>query len=71
MTYQENAKLWLNRPFDQETITQVKELQENPEKLEDAFYTNLSFGTGGMRGVMGMGTNRINKYTLGKASQGL
>ena len=71
MTYQENAKLWLNRPFDQETITQVKELQENPEKLEDAFYTNLSFGTGGMRGVMGVGTNRINKYTLGKASQGL
>ena len=45
MTYQENAKLWLNRPFDSETIVQVKELQKNPEKLEDAFYTNLSFGT--------------------------
>ena len=71
MTYQENAKLWLDRPFDSETIVQVKELQKNPEKLEDAFYTNLSFGTGGMRGVMGVGTNRINKYTLGKASQGL
>ena len=71
MTFQENAKQWLTPPFDEETQKQVSVLQKDLEKLEDAFYTNLSFGTGGMRGIMGVGTNRINKYTLGKATQGL
>ena len=46
-------------------------LKQNPEQLEDAFYKDLEFGTGGMRGIMGIGTNRINAYTLGKSTQGL
>ena len=46
-------------------------LLKEPKKLEDAFYTTLDFGTGGIRGIMGVGTNRINKYTLGKCTQGL
>ena len=56
---------WLSDPFDQETQNLVKKLMKYPEKLEDAFYTSLNFGTGGIRGIMGVGTNRINKYTLG------
>ena len=62
---------WLSDPFDQETQNLVKKLMKYPEKLEDAFYTSLNFGTGGIRGIMGVGTNRINKYTLGKSTQGL
>lgn len=67
-----NAKSWLADSFDAETRNEVKELLENnPEELQECFYKNLEFGTGGMRGVMGVGTNRINKYTLGKNTQGL
>ena len=62
---------WLSDPFDKETQNLVKKLMKYPEKLEDAFYTSLNFGTGGIRGIMGVGTNRINKYTLGKSTQGL
>ena len=62
---------WSLPPFDKETITQLKLLKQNPEQLEDAFYKDLEFGTGGMRGIMGVGTNRINAYTLGKSTQGL
>ena len=62
---------WLSPPFDQETQDSVKALLTNREKLEDAFYKSLEFGTGGLRGIMGVGTNRINKYTLGKSTQGL
>ena len=62
---------WLSAPFDQETQDSVKALLKNREKLEDAFYKSLEFGTGGLRGIMGVGTNRINKYTLGKSTQGL
>jgi len=62
---------WLSAPFDQETQDSVKALVKNREKLEDAFYKSLEFGTGGLRGIMGVGTNRINKYTLGKSTQGL
>lgn len=63
---------WLQNPFDQETQDLVKDLMtSDPVALEDSFYKNLEFGTGGMRGVMGVGTNRINKYTLGKNTQGL
>ena len=68
----DKAKIWTRAPFDEQTINEVKELIENnPDELEDRFYKNLEFGTGGMRGIMGAGTNRINKYTLGKNTQGL
>ena len=62
---------WQQNFFDQETKDEITKLQENPEELEDRFYKDLEFGTGGMRGVMGVGTNRINKYTLGRNTQGL
>ncbi len=66
------AQEWLSEPFDNKTQQQVKHLLENNLKsLEDAFYTNINFGTGGMRGIMGVGTNRINRYTLGKNTQGI
>ena len=66
------AKLWINPPFDAETQQEIRQLLEkNSKDLTDRFYKDLEFGTGGMRGVMGAGTNRINKYTLGKNTQGL
>ncbi len=66
------AQNWLQPHFDQSTQAAIQSLIDGPkEALEDAFYTSLAFGTGGMRGVMGVGDNRINKYTLGKATQGL
>jgi phosphoglucomutase len=62
---------WLNGNFDEETKRSVRVLEkENPNELADAFYRNLEFGTGGLRGIMGVGTNRINKYTVGMATQG-
>jgi len=68
----ETAQKWLSPSFDMETQTAVKTLLEsNPDVLLDSFYKDLEFGTGGIRGLMGTGTNRINKYTLGKATQGL
>lgn len=68
----EKANAWIQAPFDTATQENVKELlTSSPKELEDAFYKNLEFGTGGMRGIMGVGTNRINKYTLGKNTQGL
>lgn len=66
------AQSWLEGNFDQETKDEVKKLMEgDPAALEDAFYRNLEFGTGGLRGIMGVGTNRMNKYTVGMATQGL
>ncbi len=66
------ATKWLSGPFDLETRTEVKRLmQTDPNMLTECFYTDLEFGTGGMRGKMGVGTNRINKYTIGQATQGL
>ena len=63
---------WLTPTFDNDTQDAVKQLMtSSPKELEDSFYKNLEFGTGGMRGIMGPGTNRINKYTLGKSTQGL
>lgn len=63
---------WLTPFFDEETQQQIKEMIANdPRELEESFYKNLEFGTGGMRGIMGLGDNRINKYTLGKNTQGL
>lgn len=70
--YEINAQSWLSDSFDPKTREQVKELiAGDPALLEDAFYRNLEFGTGGLRGVMGVGTNRMNKYTVGMATQGL
>lgn len=66
------AKLWLSDSFDSETKNEIQQLIDtNSNDLADRFYKNLEFGTGGMRGIVGAGTNRINKYTLGKATQGL
>lgn len=63
---------WLSPTFDADTQEKIKEMMtSSPKELEESFYKNLEFGTGGMRGVMGVGTNRINKYTLGKSTQGL
>ncbi|MBO1883172.1 phospho-sugar mutase [Capnocytophaga sp. Marseille-Q4570] len=68
----ETAKAWLSDVFDEETRSKVQALIDgNPDELNEAFHKNLEFGTGGMRGIMGIGTNRINKYTLGKNTQGL
>jgi phosphoglucomutase len=62
---------WLTGAFDEETKNEIKDLQERGgDELADAFYRNLEFGTGGLRGVMGVGTNRMNKYTIGMATQG-
>jgi len=68
---EKKAKEWLNDPFSKETQEKVKELYKDKRLLEDCFYKDLEFGTGGMRGIMGVGTNRINKYTLGKNTQGI
>ena len=68
---QSKINVWLNGNFDQQTKDEIKNLQkENPDQLADAFYKDLEFGTGGLRGIMGVGTNRMNKYTVGMATQG-
>jgi phosphoglucomutase len=68
----ERAKKWLNEAFDADTRKRVKDLLENdPNELIESFYRDLEFGTGGLRGIMGVGTNRMNKYTVGMATQGL
>ena len=68
----ERVNVWLTPTFDSETQHTIKNLiAREPETLEESFYKNLEFGTGGMRGIMGVGDNRINKYTLGKNTQGL
>ena len=68
---QEKVNLWLNGNYDQATKDEIVRLQkENPNELTESFYRNLEFGTGGLRGIMGVGTNRINKYTVGMATQG-
>lgn len=68
----DKVNIWLTPVFDTDTHIAIKDMMtSSPKELEESFYKNLEFGTGGMRGVMGPGTNRINKYTLGKATQGL
>ncbi len=68
----EKANRWLVEPYDEETRQKVKHLIENdPKELAESFYKNLEFGTGGLRGIMGVGTNRMNKYTVAMATQGL
>lgn len=70
-SYREEYENWLTNPvFDEETRKEVAAMKDEKE-IEDAFYRQLSFGTGGLRGVIGAGTNRMNIYTVGKASQGL
>ena len=70
--FREVAQSWLDGNYDQETKAEVRRLMDtDPAGLEDAFYRNLEFGTGGLRGVMGVGTNRMNKYVVAMATQGL
>ena len=71
MTIDQKIALWSSSIFDAQTQKEVHNLKQKPAALHDAFYTELRFGTGGMRGIMGVGTNRINKYTLGRCTQGL
>ncbi|MBQ3414130.1 MAG: phospho-sugar mutase [Clostridia bacterium] len=72
MNYLEEYKKWLESPeFDEETKKELLEIKGNEKEIEDRFYQELEFGTAGLRGVIGAGTNRMNKYTVGKATQGL
>ncbi len=67
----DKVNIWLNGNYDAETKAAITKMQtENPDELADSFYRNLEFGTGGLRGIMGTGTNRMNKYTVGMATQG-
>lgn len=69
---EERVVLWLNDDYDADTKAKIREYQQNnPDELTEAFYRDLEFGTGGLRGIMGVGTNRMNKYTVGAATQGL
>ena len=72
MNYLEEYQKWCESPdFDEETKRELLEIKGNESEIEDRFYKELEFGTAGLRGVIGMGTNRMNKYTVGKATQGL
>ena len=67
----ENVKTWLNGQYDEDTKQAIRDMMSNPNELNESFYRNLEFGTGGLRGIMGVGTNRMNKYTVAMATQGL
>ncbi len=69
---QEKATLWLNSTIDDDSKAEIRRMMENdnPDELVDSFYKDLEFGTGGLRGIMGVGSNRVNKYTIGMATQG-
>jgi phosphoglucomutase len=72
MSYRDKYEEWLeNDYFDEETKQELRAIADDEEEIEDRFYTDLEFGTGGMRGIIGAGTNRINKYTIRKVTQGL
>ena len=72
MNYLEEYKKWCeSEEFDEETKKELIEIKDNKEEIEDRFYKELEFGTAGLRGIIGAGTNRMNKYTVGKATQGL
>ena len=72
MEPQETANKWLNDQYDEETKKEIRRLMaEDPKELNESFYRSLEFGTGGMRGIMGVGPNRMNKYTIASATQGL
>ena len=72
MGYKENYESWLNNPyFDEDTRNELKSIEGNEKEIEDRFYMDLEFGTAGLRGIIGAGTNRMNIYTVRKATQGL
>ena len=72
MDYKEMYQQWLDNPyFDEETKAELKSIEGNEKEIEDRFYMDLEFGTAGLRGVIGAGTNRMNVYTVRKATQGL
>lgn len=72
MSYELKYQQWLNEDiFDDETKEELHNIRQNPKEIEDRFYRDLEFGTGGLRGVMGAGTNRMNRYTIGRATQGM
>ena len=72
MGYKENYESWLNNPyFDEDTRNELKSIEGNEKEIEDRFYMDLEFGTAGLRGVIGAGTNRMNIYTVRQATQGL
>jgi phosphomannomutase len=72
LTTQKNVDLWLDGQYDEATKSQIRQLlREDPKLIVDSFYTNLTFGTGGLRGLTGVGTNRMNVYTVRAATQGL
>ena len=72
MNYKEKYEEWLNNPyFDEEVKKELISIKDNEKEIEDRFYKDLEFGTAGLRGVVGYGTNRMNKYTVGKATEGL
>lgn len=72
-TTQTEIDRWLDGPYDDDTKTAIRQLQENGNTTEliDSFYRSLEFGTGGLRGIIGVGSNRMNRYTVGAATQGL
>ena len=71
MKIADRVSIWKNKPFDKETIKKIIELEKNEDELNERFHSDLKFGTGGIRGLMGIGSNRINKYTISKFTQGL
>ena len=71
MKIADRVSIWKNKPFDKETIKKIIELEKNEDELNERFHSDLEFGTGGIRGLMGIGSNRINKYTISKFTQGL
>ena len=72
MGYKEQYEFWLNDPyFDEATKQELLAIKDNEKEIEERFYKELEFGTGGLRGIIGAGTNRMNMYTVRKATQGL
>ena len=72
MGYMDEYKFWLESDcFDENTKEELRSIADDDKEIQDRFYKNLKFGTGGMRGIMGAGTNRMNIYTVTKATQGL
>lgn len=72
MDIRESYNFWCESPyFDEDTKAELKNISDNEEEIEERFYKNLEFGTGGLRGIIGAGTNRMNRYTVRKATQGL
>src|SRR5574344_1797904 len=71
-TTRHNVEMWLNGDYDEESKQTIRDMMENnPQELKESFYRSLEFGTGGLRGIMGVGSNRMNKYNVAMATQGL